>query len=83
MNKEIILPKELAEEIDEIIQTLHEIHRANGAPATPDDIKTELAPSQKILLNIIFSDKSSILKDLASHLFPGKTGPAKKLLWIN
>ncbi|WP_422409829.1 MULTISPECIES: SET domain-containing protein [unclassified Endozoicomonas] len=78
MNKEIILPKELADEIDEIIQTLHEIHKANDAPATLNDIDTELALSQKILLKIILSDKSSILNDLASHLFPGKTGQRKK-----
>ncbi|WP_257292453.1 SET domain-containing protein [Endozoicomonas sp. ONNA1] len=78
MQKEIILPSELDDEIGEILETLREVRRANCAPATLDDINKELDDSQKRLLNIIFSDNPSVLKDLASHLFPGKTGPKKQ-----
>ncbi|WP_252177892.1 SET domain-containing protein [Endozoicomonas sp. 4G] len=78
MNKEIELPDALDNKIADIKQKIDEIRKENVAPATLDQFKAALNVFQKALLKIIYSDKPSTSKDLASHLFPGKNGPEKR-----
>ncbi|USE38409.1 SET domain-containing protein [Endozoicomonas sp. SCSIO W0465] len=77
LEKDVILPPKLDDDIGQIIEITEDIRTTNGIPATIDQITEKLSFYQIKLLNIIFSDKASILEDLASHLSPGKTRTSK------
>ncbi|WP_257284362.1 SET domain-containing protein-lysine N-methyltransferase [Endozoicomonas sp. SESOKO1] len=79
MQKEVVLPKILDDEIVKIMEEIDKIHTSTCHPANIHQMKKSFSDDQKKLLNIIFSGNESILEDLASYLSSLKSNTAEDL----